>query len=289
MSNIKGNTKKDMIHKHNSIIKSFGLSKLNINSLKLLNFLYFHIQKFSEKNNDILLNKSINIPIKQTTIRETLNITDSNYGSIIRDILKNLKDTNIELYDFEENGKIYKWGYKSLIYDIYEEIAEDNKTVLYRIETSVTLFNLIKNHNKKNFTKLKLNYTKKFRSNRTFILYEYLKSIENLYLKKEHTIKWFNDFFGKNIKYLSKVKELLEPSIKVINENTDIKVSLSLDKKRKIFVFNIEENIDVLTKEKILKEKEKERKKKERISKLKEKEEKTEEDIIDKILNKYNE
>lgn len=235
------------IHKDNKIIKSKSVNHLTIHSLKILDNLYYHTQKHLNKilgvgeKRKLTLSKDFTLSIRQTTLKEWLGLEeDPNYQKKIRSSLKQLTNT-IDIYNYEENGELYTWGLKSFIKGITESKSkEDNKSKLYSVTIDKFLYNTILNL-KGNFTEINLNYQKSWKSPNTLRLYQYLKSVQNITDNKIHNLEWFNEFFNKKVKYLSKVKEFLNHSITLINKDTDIKVMLLLDKKDKTFKFTIRE------------------------------------------------
>lgn len=233
------------IHKDNKIIKSSSINHLTIHSLKILDNLYYHTQKHLNKtlgvgeSRKLTLDRDFTLPVRQTTLREWLGLEEeNNYQKKIRESLKQL-ETSIEVFNFIENGEAYTWGLKSFIKNITESKSkEDNKSKLYSITIDKFLYNTILTL-KGNFTEINLNYQKSWKSSNTLRLYQYLKSIQNITDNKVHNLEWFNDFFNKKVKYVSKVEEFLNHSITLINRDTDIKVMILLDKKDKTFRFTI--------------------------------------------------
>jgi len=231
------------IHKSNLLIQTTSkeIKTLSPNSLLLLDNIYFELQKFLNKNDKLILKKSIVINIKQTTIKEWLNIKNNTYTREIRSVIKSLTKP-IELKNYEENGEKVRWGIKHFIKNVNEKRdTEDNKTIIYSIEIDTFLFQNVLNL-KNNFTQINLKYQKNFKSNNTIRLYQYLKSIKKIQNNVLFDIKFIQDFFDINVKTyntISMCKRFLETHIKNINKITDIKVELEVNKKSKTFMFKI--------------------------------------------------
>ena len=244
------------IHKENILIQDNKTNHLSAHAVKLLDCLYYNIQRMinhQKKKNEnidnienILLKhfdkKPLFLNVKQTDIKEWIGLEkEKNYTKSIRDAITELT-INIELKNYiDEEGNAIRWALKSFIKTVSEGKSKiDNKTIIYKMEIDKTLLNLIILL-KKGYTPINLEYQKSWKGVNTIRLYQYIKSIQNMKIKPTHDIKWFNEYFAPKtkLKYLSKCVEILNRNIKTINNDADVVIILVVDKASKTFTFDI--------------------------------------------------
>lgn len=239
--------KSTTIHKDNELIRFEPIKTLSIESLRLLNYLYYHTQKYlnEQKDNKIMfLDKDLTLPIKQSTLRTWLELdNDKDYVEKIRETLLELSN-GIQLKHYvDRDGESVLWGIESFIkkpkHIDKKDNPEDKRTHIFKLTLDKFMFNKIINL-KSGWTEIDLEYQGKFRSGNTFRLYEYLKSIQSMKIKPDNTIEELNKLFNTKHKQLSKVLELVERQLKVINKETDILVRYDKDKKNKTVKFSIQ-------------------------------------------------
>lgn len=251
MKNLTINT---TIHKENSLIQSKNTNHLSTYSIKILDNLYYHLQKKlneDKKDNNLkdylkskyVTNKKLfTMNVKQATIREWLGLeNEKNYSKIIRDTLFQLSQV-IQIWNYIDiDGKAKTWGIKSFIKEISEKISEeDKKSKVYTLTIDEFFFKMIFELNK-NFTEIELEYQRNWKSVNTIRLYQYLKSIQNMKHKPSYDLQWYNEYFAPktNLKFLSDCVKILNRNILIINRDTDIKIVLVVNKKEKKISFNI--------------------------------------------------
>ena len=226
------------INKSNSLIRSKTTKKLSLMSYKLVNHLYYDLQKSYNFEKDIDFSKPLTIKLQ--TLREYLGISkkNKNYQQVIKDTLEELK-TEIQLQNYEKDGKSFEWYKTQFIGDIGMFKSKTNKKErVFHIEIKQTLYEVIERSNK-NFTPFKLEIIDGFRSVKTLRLYEYIKSFSNMSKTGYLYIDNINNILTSNYRYLSQTLRLIERNIEIINETTELKITIDYYHKEKYLVFKI--------------------------------------------------
>ena len=228
------------IHKRNEVIR--GTDMYSLNAKRCLNAIYYIYQK----NRDMILEYEEQggtfINLSFVMLRDLMNLQkDNNYVEIIKDAIKELQTTLIELNNWTNpvTGKKYSWYSTKFLNDANVDHAD-------RITVSVEISTLFKQlmREQVNFTKLNLLvHANKMRTKYSMKLYEYLMSFKNYYYI-EINQKYLMRLLGieednKTYKNYANLKQLLIRQLKEIVKKTDLKdVKLQESKemsKQKIF------------------------------------------------------
>ena len=230
--------KEKTIKKRNNIVRmgTENNTKLSTTALKLYNFLYLAFQYHRET----VEKYDYTISIKQTTIKDELKITNDHYGEIIINAFKELVSRTVVINNFtNSDGYVVKTHITSLLHSVSDtKSKEDNKTKIYLVKLDKTLFDEMMKK-EAGYTDLLLSNIKPLRSPQQIRLYEHCKSYEAMTKSEVMTLDDLNKLFFTNFKHLSKVEELINRSIKRINEDTDIEITYKKDKKNKTIQFFI--------------------------------------------------
>jgi len=212
------------IHKRNEIIR--GTDLYSLNAKRCFNAIYYLYQK----NRDLFAkyeDKGISyISLKFSTLRSLMSLgKDNNYIEIIKDSIKELQTTLIELNNWTNpiTGKKYLWFSTKFLNDAY--IEKDNN-IFVSLEISALFKELMKDQ--RNFTPLNLiEYMNKFRTKYAMKLYEYLKSFgayKYIDITQKHMLKLLGlPDDHKTYKHYAKLKTLVERQLKEITKKTDLK------------------------------------------------------------------
>lgn len=215
--------KETTIHKRNELNR--GTDMYSLNAKRCFNAIYYLYQK----NRDIFTEyekKNINfISIKFSTLRSLMNLDkDNNYVEIIKESIKELQTTLIELNNWINpiTNKKYLWYATKFLNDAH--IEKDN-IISVQLEISVLFKQLMKEQ--LNFTKIDLiQYLNKFRTKYAMKIYEYLKSFGGyryIDITQKHMMKLLNIINeDKTYKDYSALKRLVERQLIEIAKKTDL-------------------------------------------------------------------
>lgn len=227
------------IFKRNEVAR--GTDMYSLNAKKCFNAIYYIYQKNREMFAQYEDNNIAYMSLKFSTLRDIMGLQrDNNYVEVIKDAIRELQTTLIELNNWVNpaNGKKYAWYSTKFLNDA--NVEHDN-IVTVQLEISTLFKQLMKAHI--NFTPLDLvQYMNKFRTKYAMKLYEYLKSFGNyryLDIPQSHLMRLFGLDEKSKYKYMSDLTILLERQIKELISKSDLK-ELKLDdskqlKKDKIF------------------------------------------------------
>ena len=220
------------IHKRNELIR--GTDMYSLNAKKCFNAIYYIYQKNRKMFAEYEDNNISYMSLKFSTLRELMNLQkDNNYVEVIKDAIRELQTTLIELNNFKFNNKNYKWYSTKFLNDA--NIEHDN-IVTVQLEISTLFKQLMRAHI--NFTSLDLvQYMNKFRTKYAMKLYEYLKSFNNyryLDISQKHLMKLLNiNEDNKTYKNFAQLRRLLERQIKELISKSDLK-ELKLDDSKEL-------------------------------------------------------
>jgi hypothetical protein len=231
------------IHKGNSLIRSKS-SEYSLEQLKLLNTVYniiqYNLDEIIQNNNTILIPFQDMLDI----LGENKHQNDSKnkyryFSEKNRKIL--MQPLTLKEYT-DETGEYYEWLDIALFHKIGVKGTSRNK--ILEMKLSNELIHLIKLSKTEFFTKLEIKMMNtRLRSNFQYRFYEFLKSYENLkhkYIKIN--LNEYNEIFepeDKPAKTLSIAKKKVDRTLIIINEETDLKVELKINKKLKIMEFHL--------------------------------------------------
>jgi len=173
--------------------------------------------------NDLRQDSSKNIfQVSLTTLKKLFDIEDKKNTYIKQEILK-LMSVIVE-YNLLEKDREIEWTAFSILPYVYikEHPDDKRKIVEFEIPTPVRKAMLSSNGI---YAKIDLVVIKGLKSKYAIILYEILKDYENVEIP-EMTIEQFRDLFGVKNKYRlfqDLKKRVIEPAIKEINSNKNIK------------------------------------------------------------------
>jgi len=211
------------IHKRNEIIR--GADLYSLNGKRCFNAIYYLYQK----NRNLFLEwekKGVGfINLKFSTLRDLMSLEkDNNYVEIIKEAVKELQTTLIELNNWTNpvTGKKYLWYSTKFLNDAH---VEKDNTLFVKLEIS-TLFKQLMT-DQKNFTPLDLiQYMNQFRTKYAMKIYEYLKSFggyKYINISQKHMLKLLGiDEEHKTYKHYAKLKILVERQLKEIARKTDL-------------------------------------------------------------------
>ena len=227
------------IFKRNEVAR--GTDMYSLNAKKCFNAIYYIYQK----NRDVFAQYEDNnisyINLKFSTLRDIMGLQkDNNYVEVIKDAIRELQTTLIELNNWVNpaNDKKYSWYSTKFLNDAN---VEHDSIVTVQLEISTLFKQLMKAHI--NFTPLDLvQYMNKFRTKYAMKLYEYLKSFGNyryLDIPQSHLMRLFGLDEKSKYRYMSDLSILLNRQLKELLNKSDLK-ELKLDdskqlKKDKIF------------------------------------------------------
>ena len=212
------------IHKRNEIVR--GTDLYSMNGKKCQNAIYYLYQK----NRDMISKfeeqgiNSMNITF--ASLREYMGLEkDNNYVAIIKEGIRELQDTAIELNNWTNpvTGKEYSWYRTKFIND--SSVEKDN-TLVVTLEIGTLAKQLMRA--KGNFTELDLiKYMNRFRTKYAMKIYEYLESFKKyryLDISQKHLMKLLNIAENdKTNKHYSNLKRLLERQLQDIVLKSDLK------------------------------------------------------------------
>jgi len=227
------------IFKRNEVAR--GTDMYSLNAKKCFNAIYYIYQKNRDMFAQYEDNNIAYMSLKFSTLRDIMGLQkDNNYVEVIKDAIRELQTTLIELNNWVNpaNGKKYAWYSTKFLNDA--NVEHDN-IVTVQLEISTLFKQLMRAHI--NFTPLDLvQYMNKFRTKYAMKLYEYLKSFGNyryLDIPQSHLMRLFGIDEKSKYRYMSDLSILLERQIKELLKKSDLK-ELKLDdskqlKKDKIF------------------------------------------------------
>lgn len=227
------------IFKRNEVAR--GTDMYSLNGKKCFNAIYYIYQKNRDMFAQYEDNNIAYMSLKFSTLRDIMGLQkDNNYVEVIKDAIRELQTTLIELNNWVNpaNGKKYAWYSTKFLNDA--NVEHDN-IVTVQLEISTLFKQLMRAHI--NFTPLDLvQYMNKFRTKYAMKLYEYLKSFGNykyLDIPQSHLMRLFGIDEKSKYRYMSDLSILLERQIKELIKKSDLK-ELKLDgskqlKKDKIF------------------------------------------------------
>ena len=227
------------IFKRNEVAR--GTDMYSLNGKKCFNAIYYIYQKNRDMFAQYEDNNIAYMSLKFSTLRDIMGLQkDNNYVEVIKDAIRELQTTLIELNNWVNpaNGKKYAWYSTKFLNDA--NVEHDN-IVTVQLEISTLFKQLMRAHI--NFTPLDLvQYMNKFRTKYAMKLYEYLKSFGNyryLDIPQSHLMRLFGLDEKSKYRYMSDLSILLERQIKELIKKSDLK-ELKLDdskqlKKDKIF------------------------------------------------------
>jgi len=253
------NKKNITIHKRNEIIR--GTDLYSLNGKRCFNAVYYLYQK----NRNLFMEwekKGVTfINLKFSTLRDLMSLEkDNNYVEIIKEAIKELQTTLIELNNWTNpvTGKKYLWYSTKFLNDAH---VEKDNTLFVKLEIS-TLFKQLMT-DQKNFTPLDLiQYMNQFRTKYAMKLYEYLKSFggyKYINISQKHMLKLLGiNEDHKTYKQHYELKRLVERQLKEIAKKTDLEnvklVSSKFLSKEKIFRITINPKSKKTVKEQVAKE-----------------------------------
>jgi len=210
---------------------------LSIESLKLYNFLYMVFQFNRDKYNLLEDSKLI---ITQTDLKKELGINNNNYTKMIETAINELLTTIAVIKNFYDKDGNLVHSYKTQLLKSVKDFTsvEDNKTKCFEFQIDNDLLNFMIKR-KGTYTELDLKHYKNFKSANTIRIYEYIKSYQNARKIPSLDIKGLNKLLMTKYKYLSDIEKIIDRSIESINEETDIIVTKTKDKKKKDVTFFI--------------------------------------------------
>jgi hypothetical protein len=104
---------------------------------------------------------------------------------------------------------------------------------MYEIEINHTMHQIIINSNIGYFTKLNLEYQSKFKTKNSIRLYEYCKSFQKQSYTPPMSLDLLNKLFISNYKYMSEALKVLHRNLKIVNDISDIEISILENKESK--------------------------------------------------------
>jgi len=227
-----------MIHKANEVIHN--MPNLSLESMRLLNELYYQVQiRKDKKNQDSLKYDSLDfyrLQFTQTQLKKWMGIEKyNNYSKMIKKSLTELKET-IELKNVRVNEEREKeYVVVSFINEYSKEYEDINNKhqKMYEIEINHTMHQIIINSNIGYFTKLNLEYQSKFKTKNAIRLYEYCKSFQKQSYTPPMSLDLLNKLFISNYKYMSEALKVLHRNLKIVNTISDIEISILENKESK--------------------------------------------------------
>ncbi|QFR44055.1 replication initiation protein [Sulfurimonas xiamenensis] len=276
-------------HKSNRIIKGKTNIKISKHTHNLGNFLYREMNIRMKKNNNVLDDNEITIPL--SSMKKELKITTDSYEKIIKKSMEELKDGTIELeYYTDKQGRSFDYVVMSLISGFDKERLS-NGEVIYNIEVSKKMIKFLNENSGGNYTLIPSKYTAILQGIKQIKLYEYCKQYVGFRGGKipPLTLDKLNVIFQSNYQYLSKAKEQITKSLKNINTKTDITIAfIQTDNKKVIELLVVENERGTKDRQQLKKRKEMlEKSKGNGVYKFKNTEE--ENDIINNLLGENNE
>ena len=219
-----------MIHKANEIIHN--MANLSIESMRLLNELYYQVQiRQGKKNQNGLEYDSLDfyqLQFTQTQLKKWMGIENYNSYSLMiensfLELKKAIKLKNVRVNDIEKEYLV-----TSFINDFSKEYEDKNNPhqKMYEIEINSKMHKIIINSNLGYFTKLDLEYQSKFKTKNSIRLYEYCKSFQNKSYTPPMSLELLNKLFLSSYKFMSEVVKVLNRNIKTINSISDIDISI---------------------------------------------------------------
>jgi hypothetical protein len=232
-------TNNKTIFKRNNITR-FNLSDsliLDKDALKLYNFIYLIFQY----NREEIPKNNYTIRIKQTLIKNFLDLKTTHYNEQIKNALKQLTNINVILENFVDmNGKSIKEHHTHLItaFTDYLISEDDNKTRTFDIMIDKLMFEEMIQR-KPGYTLLNLNFLKSLTKSTQIRLYERCKSYEIIGKTPKFYIEDLNNLFFTNHLYLSKFLPIIDNTILILNKETDLILNYIYNKKDKNIIFKI--------------------------------------------------
>jgi len=227
-----------MIHKANEVIHN--MPNLSLESMRLLNELYYQVQiRKDKKNQDSLKYDSLDfyrLQFTQTQLKKWMGIEKyNNYSKMIKKSLTELKET-IELKNVRVNEEREK---EYVVVNFINEYSKEYEDInnkhqkMYEIEINHTMHQIIINSNFGYFTKLNLEYQSKFKTKNAIRLYEYCKSFQKQSYTPPMSLDLLNKLFISNYKYMSEALKVLHRNLKIVNTISDIEISILENKESK--------------------------------------------------------
>lgn len=219
-----------MIHKANEIIHN--MPNLSIESMRLLNELYYQVQIRREKKNQNGLEYDsldfYQLQFTQTQLKKWMGIENYNSYSLMIEnsfieLKKAIKLKNVRVDDVKKDYLI-----TSFINDASKEYEDINNPhqKMYEIEINRKMHEIIKNSNLGYFTKLNLAYQSQFKTKNSIRLYEYCKSFQSKSYTPPMSLELLNKLFLSSYKYMSESLKVLNRNINIINSISDINISI---------------------------------------------------------------
>jgi len=219
------------IFKANEIIHN--MPNLSIESMRLLNQLYYQVQiRRDKKNQDGFKYDSLDfyqLQFTQTQLKKWMGIEKyNNYSEMIENSFIELKKA-VKLKNVRVNEEREKeYVVVSFINEASKEYENKNNPhqKMYEIEINHTMHQIIINSNLGYFTKLNLEYQSKFKTKNSIRLYEYCKSFQEKSYTPPMSLNLLNKLFISDYKYMSEALKVLHRNIKIVNSISDIKISI---------------------------------------------------------------
>ena len=208
---------------------------LSLNSLKIYNWLYAQLQI----NRELMEKYNYTLNIKQTTLKEELNILDNNYNEIIKDALKELLTTHVVIKNFTLDNKIIS-SYNTCLISNYIDFIDknDNKTKCFSIKIDKEIYKEMMKLGA-GYTNLEIKNIKALSSSYQIRLYEYLKSFQGMAKSPHLGIKELNNILFSNKTHLAELELIINRAIKTLEKETDLIISYTKNKKDKEIQFKI--------------------------------------------------
>lgn len=221
------------IHKTNSLIRSKFPINLSVHSIKLINNLYYQVQKRVGKKDSKGLNydnlEHYELEFNSSTLRKWMGLeNETKYSEYIKQSLEELRQ-DIKLNNFIDNdGRVWEWMTLSFVNRIGSKIGteEHKQEKVYSITIDNYLHKEItKSQDKGNgigWTKIDLDYQKTWKNANTIRLYEFIKSYQNMGYTPPLNLENLNNIFFSKYKYMAEVKRILDRNIKIIMNDSDL-------------------------------------------------------------------
>ena len=225
------------IHKRNEMIR--GTDNLSVHGKRLVNAIYYLIQKNVNDGKSELIKSLDYIPIEFPYLRKMLGLENvQSYIKEIEDAFTELhKPIQLNNFTNPKDGHLYNWYSLSFISEASYKI-DDNKKVAYVSLSPLTKWLMINTHNLEgSFTELKLiPIVNKLRTKYAMKLYEYLKSFETyryLDITQKHIMRLFGLDEKSKYRYMSDLLILLNRQIKELINKSDLK-ELKIDDSKQL-------------------------------------------------------
>lgn len=208
---------------------------LSLDTLKIYNWFYAQLQlnRANMKQYNYVLN------VKQTTLKEELNITTNNYNEVIKESLKELATTLVVIKNFTLGDKIVS-SYNTCLINNYVDYVDknDNKTRCFSIKFDEEIFNEMMKKGQ-GYTNLEIKNIKSLNSSYQIRLYEYLKSFQSMTKSPPLGINDLNKILFTNKTHMAELELIINRCIKTLEEKTDLIIEYKKDKKNKQIQFEM--------------------------------------------------